>query len=71
MAFKVLFIPPKKRLEDADGIVSFTLSKTEKIKVIGKGAFASTVLAKHNGEEVVVNKKCFVSTGMKEKSSKF
>ena len=54
MAFKVPFIPTKKRLEDAVGIDSFALSETEKIKVIGKGAFASAVLAKHNGEEVVL-----------------
>ena len=54
MAFKVPFIPTKKRLEDAVGIDSFALSETEKIKVIGKGAFVSAVLAKHNGEEVVL-----------------
>ena len=54
MAFKVPFIPTKRRLEDADGIDSFTLSETERIKVIGKGAFASAVVAKHNGEGVVL-----------------
>ena len=51
MAFKVPFIPTKRRLEDADGIDSFALSVTEKTKVIGKGAFASTM---HNGEELVL-----------------
>ena len=54
MTFKVPFITTKKRLEDADGIDSFALSETEKIKVIGKGAFASAALAKHNGEQVVL-----------------
>ena len=54
MAFKVPLIPPKKRLEDADRKYSFALSETEKIKVIGKGALASAVLAKQNGEEVVL-----------------
>ena len=54
MALKVSFIPTKRRLEDADGIDSLALSKMEKIKVIGKGAFASAVLAKHNGEKVVL-----------------
>ena len=54
MAFKVPFIPTKRRLEDADGIDSFALSETEKTKVIGTGAFASTVLAMHNGEELVL-----------------
>ena len=54
MAFKVPIIPTKRRLEDANGIDRFVLSKTKKIKVIGKGAFASAVLAKHNGEEVVL-----------------
>ena len=48
------FIPTKRRLEDANRIDSFPLSETEKIKVIEKGAFASAVLAKHNGEEVVL-----------------
>ena len=41
-------------MEDGDGIDSFALSETEKIRVIGKGAFASAVLAMHNGEEVVL-----------------
>ena len=41
MAFKVPLIPPKRRLEDAEGIDSFALSETEKNKVIGKVAFAS------------------------------
>ena len=54
MVFKVPFIPTKRRLEDVDGIDSFALSETEIIKVIGKGTFASAVLAKHNGEEVVL-----------------
>ena len=54
MAFKVPFIPTKRRLEDAYGIDRFTLSETERIKVIGKEAFASVVLAKHNGEEFVL-----------------
>ena len=54
MAFEVPFIPTKRRLEDAGRIDSFTLSETERIKVIWKGAFASAVLAKHNGEEVVL-----------------
>ena len=40
-------------MEDADGINNFTLSEMKKIKVIGQGAFASAVLPKHNGEEVV------------------
>ena len=65
MAFKVPFIPTKRRLEDADGIDSFALSVTEKTKVIGKGAFASTM---HNGEELV-SKKCFVSTRMKKEKN--
>ena len=56
MAFKVPFIPTKRHLEEADGIDSFTLSKTQRIKIIGKGAFPSAVLAKHNGEEVVFKK---------------
>ena len=54
MVFKVPFIPTKRRLEDVCGIDSFALSETEIIKVIGKGTFASAVLAKHNGEEVVL-----------------
>ena len=54
MALKVPFIPTKRRLEDANGIDRFTLSETERIKVIGKEAFASVVLAKHNGEEFVL-----------------
>ena len=52
MTFKVLFIPNKRRLEDAEGIDSFALSETEKIRVIGKGAFASALLAKFTGMEV-------------------
>ena len=35
MTLKVLFIPTKRRLEDADGIDGFALSETEKIKLIG------------------------------------
>ena len=54
MAFKVLFIPTKRCLEDADKIDSFALSETEIIKVIGKGAFASAASTKHNGEEAVI-----------------
>ena len=54
MAFKISFIPTKRRLEDADGIDSSALSKTRNIKLIGKGDFASAVLAKHNEEEVVL-----------------
>ena len=57
MAFKAPFIPPKKSLEDAEGIDSFALSETEKIEVIGQVVFASTVLAKHNGEEVVLKER--------------
>ena len=41
-------------MEDANRIDSFPLSETEKIKVIEKGAFASAVLTKHNGEGVVL-----------------
>ena len=41
-------------MEDANRIDSFPLSEREKIKVIEKGAFASAVLARHNGEEVVL-----------------
>ena len=37
-----------------DGIISLALSETEKIKVTRKGVFASAVLAKHKGEEVVL-----------------
>ena len=51
MVFKVPLISTKRRLEDADGIDSFALSKTGRIKVIGKEAFASAVLTKHNREE--------------------
>ena len=53
MVLKVPFIPNKRRLEHANRIDSFTLSEAERIKVIGKGAFASAVLGKHNGEEIV------------------
>ena len=41
-------------MKGSDGIDSLALSETEKIKVTRKGAFASAVLAKHNGEEVVL-----------------
>ena len=54
MAFKVPFIPTKRRLENADGIGRFALSETERIKVIGKVVFASAVLVKHNAEEVAL-----------------
>ena len=70
IAFKVPCIPTKRHLEDADGIDSFASSKTERIKVIGKGAFASTVLAKQNEEEVVLKEmlcKHWDEHGMKEK----
>ena len=70
MPFKLPFIPFKRRLEDADGIDSFTLSETERIKVIGKGAFASAELPKHDGEVFLKEMLC-KSTGMtKEKISK-
>ena len=54
MAFKVPFVSTKRSLEDADGIDTFALFVTERIKIIGKGTFASAVLAQHNGEEVVL-----------------
>ena len=41
-------------MKGSDGIDSLALSETKKIKVTRKGAFASAVLAKHNGEEVVL-----------------
>ena len=54
MAFKVPFVSTKRSLEDADEIDTFALLVTERIKVIGNRAFASAVLAQHNGEEVVL-----------------
>lgn len=54
MVFEILFIPTKECVEDADVIDSSFLSKTKIIKLIGKGAFGSAVLAYNNGEEVVL-----------------
>ena len=54
MALKVQFIPTKRSLEDTIGIDRFALSETENIKVIGKEAFPSAVLAKHNEVEVIL-----------------
>ena len=70
MAFKVPFIPTKRHLEDADGIDSFTLFETERVKVIGKGAFASAVLAKHDGEEVVLKEMLCKHWDVKRKNIK-
>ena len=71
MAFKVPLIPPKRHLEDAEGLESFALSEAEKFKVIGKEAFASAVLVKHNGEETALKEMLCKHWDEGEKNSKF
>ena len=54
MALRVLFIPADLRLTGAGCVDSYTILEKEKVKEIGRGHFASVLLARHNGEAVVL-----------------
>ena len=54
MTLKISFILTKRHLRSTEGIESLALSEIKRTKLVEKGAFASAVLAKHNGEEVLL-----------------
>ena len=50
MAFKIPFIQASRYLT---GVDSYTIFETKKVREIGRGNFASVLIARHNGEEFV------------------
>ena len=55
MAFKVPLIQANLHLTGTRGGDSYTILKTDKVRETGGRSFASVLLARHNGEEVVLN----------------
>ena len=51
MAFKIPFIQASRCLT---GVDSYTILETKKVREIGRGHFASVLIARHNGEEFVL-----------------
>ena len=51
MAFKIPFIQASRWLTGAD---NYTILETKKVREIGRGYFASVLIARHNGEEFVL-----------------
>ena len=51
MAFKIPFIQANQCLT---AVESYTVLETKKVREIGRGHFASVLIARHNGEELVV-----------------
>ena len=51
MTFKIPFIQASRCLT---GIDSYTVFETKKVREIGRGHFASVLIARHNGEEFIV-----------------
>ena len=50
MAFKIPFIQASRCLA---GVDSYTILETKKVREIGRGQFASVLIARHNAEEFV------------------
>ena len=51
MAFKIPFIQASRCLT---GVDSYTILETVKVREIGRGNFASVLIARHDGEEFVL-----------------
>ena len=51
MAFKIPFLEASSCLT---GVDSYTILETKKVRKIGRGHFASVLIARHNREEFVV-----------------
>ena len=55
MAFEIAFIQANQCLTGTGGVCKYTTLETDKVRKIGKGSFSSVLLARHVGEEVVLN----------------
>ena len=53
MTFKISFIHASQWLA---GIDSYTILEIKKVREIGRGHFASVLIARHNGEEFVLKR---------------
>ena len=51
IAFKIPFIEASQCLT---GVDSYTILETKKIREIGRGHFASVIVARHNGKEYLL-----------------
>ena len=51
MVFKIPFIQASRCLT---GVDSYTILEITKVREIGRGHFASVIIARHNGEEFIL-----------------
>ena len=51
MVFKIPFIQASRCLT---GVDSYTILEIKKVREIGRGHFASVIIARHNGEEFIL-----------------
>ena len=54
MVFKIPFIQASRCLTSTRGVDCYTILEREKVREIGRGFFASVLIAKHNGKELVM-----------------
>ena len=55
MAFEIAFIQANRCLTGTRGVDSYTNLDTEKVRKFGESSFSSVLLARHIGEEIVLN----------------